>query len=180
MAPIFHAPDRGFSLVELMVVIGIVAVLTAVVAPSVMGFVTSRRVEDVARKVNDALSQGRIEAVKRNIPILLCADATITDGSCNLAPAAADWAKGWRLCYDVDANGVCDASTSDNPNPIRVQRAVNASVKLTGPLSRLRFNPNGSLSASSFTGFEASPGQASSPRWLVQFAASGAFSVRKG
>ncbi len=160
--------------------VGIVAVLATVVAPGVMGFVTSRRVEDVARRLSDSIAQGRIEAVKRNVPILLCADASITDGACNLAPVATDWVKGWRLCYDADANGVCDVATTDNPNPIRRQAAVDAAVKLSGPASRLRFNPNGSMSASSFTPFEASPGLAAAPRWLIRFAASGAVSVRKG
>lgn len=170
---------RGVTLVELLIVVGVLAILATVVAPGVMGFVTSRQVEDVARRLNDSIAQGRIEAVKRNASILLCADASVADGSCNAAPASTDWAKGWRLCYDIDADGVCDAGTANNPNPIRQQAAVGGSVKLTGPASRLRFNPNGSLSASSFTDFESRTGSAASPRWLVRFAASGAFSVRK-
>ena len=172
--------SRGFTLVELIFVVGIVAILAAVAAPGVTGFITSRRVEDVAQRLNDSISQGRIEAVKRNVPILLCADASITNGACNLAPVAADWAKGWRLCYDADGDGVCDVATADNPNPIRLQAAVNPTVRLTGPTSRLRFNPNGSLSASSFVEFEARPDLTTTPRWLVRFAASGAFSIRKG
>ena len=170
---------RGVTLVELMVVVGILAILAAVVGPGVMGFVTSRRVEDVAQRLNDSVAQGRIEAVKRNSPVLLCADASIIDGSCNVAPTSTDWAKGWRLCYDIDADGICDTGTTNNPNPIRLQGAVNSAVALTGPASRVRFNPNGSLTASSFTDFEARPGNAAAPRWLVKFAASGAFSVRK-
>lgn len=170
---------RGVTLVELLIVVGVLAILATVVAPGVMGFVTSRRVEDVARRLNDSIAQGRIEAVKRNAPILLCADASITDGSCNATPATNEWAKGWRLCYDINADGVCDASTANNPNPIRLQATVNSAVMLSGPNSRLRFNPNGSLTATSFTEFESRPSSAALPRWLVRFAASGAFSVRK-
>ncbi|WP_418321153.1 GspH/FimT family pseudopilin [Piscinibacter sakaiensis] len=89
-------------------------------------------------------------------------------------------AKGWRLCYDVNADGVCDAGSADDPNPIRLQVAVNSNVRLIGPASRIRFNPNGSLTASSFADFVATPGPGATPRWLVRFAASGALSVRKG
>ncbi len=170
----------GVTMIELLFVVVVLALLAAVVAPGIMGFVASRRVEDVARRLNDSLAQGRIEAVKRNSPVLLCADASISNGSCNAAPAAADWAKGWRLCYDVDGNGACDAGTAADPNPIRLQAAVNPAVKLTGPASRLRFNPNGSVSASSFIDFESRPNVVGGlPLWLVRFAASGAFSVRK-
>lgn len=171
---------RGVTLIELAFVVALTALLATIVAPGLIGFVTSRRVEDVARRLNDAIAQGRIEAVKRNAPMLLCADASVTDGSCNAAPAAADWAKGWRLCFDADANGACDTGSTDDPNPVRLQASISQAVKLIGPASRIRFNPNGSVTASSFVDFETTAANATTARWLVKFAASGAFSVRKG
>lgn len=179
MRTTWQQPSRGLTLVELVVVVSILALLASIAVPSMAQFVSARRVEDAARRLSDTLAMGRLEAVKRNSPVLLCADAAVTGSACNSAPAADDWAKGWRLCYDANVDGQCDAGRADDPNPLRVQPAVNAAVRLTGPASRLRFNPDGTVTSSSFSEFSMVAANVSTLRWLVRFAASGAFSARK-
>ena len=166
-------------MIELMVVLALLAVLASVAAPSLGSFIASRRVEDTAKRLGSDLVLARNEAVKRNAAVLVCADASVTDSSCNATPAAVDWAKGWRVCFDGDGDGSCDAGATTDPNPIRQQAAVSASLNLTGPLSRIRFNPNGTLTASALTTFNVASATATAPRWLVRFAATGATSVRK-
>jgi prepilin-type N-terminal cleavage/methylation domain-containing protein len=169
---------QGFTLIELVVGIGLLAILASVVAPSMSAFVASRRVEDTARRLAEDMALARNEAVKRNATVLLCVDASVS--TCAAATGSADWAKGWRVCFDTNNDDACDASTTSDTNPVRVQPAINAAVKLSGPLSRVRFNPNGTLTSTAYTNFEVSSAHVTTSMWLVRFAASGAMSVRKG
>lgn len=170
---------HGFSLVELMLVVAVLGVLAALAGPSLGTFVAARRVEDAARRLGEDMALGRNEAVKRNTAVLLCADASVTDSSCMTAPTAADWAKGWRVCYDANDDGVCDSTSSSDPNPVRVQTKLDSSLNFSGPATRVRFNPNGSVTATAYTAFTVGSTRAGSSSWAVRFAASGAMSVRK-
>jgi type IV fimbrial biogenesis protein FimT len=72
----------GFSLIELLVVIGIVGVLMAVGLPSMSDFVKSQGPKTAASDLFSSLALARGEAIKRNASI-------------DLTPNAADWAGGW-------------------------------------------------------------------------------------
>lgn len=82
-----HAP--GFTLVELLVVVSLLAVLAALAAPSMRSMVASQRVRTTASDLHLALVKARSEALKRN--------ASVT-----LRPAnASDWASGWQIVAPV-------------------------------------------------------------------------------
>lgn len=165
---------RGFTAIELMAVLAIASILAALAAPNMGQFLASRKVEDLARRVGEDLAFGRSEAVKRNAAVLVC---TATSGACAALPAAADWATGWRVCFDSDADGACDAGTAADANPMR-QQAAASGLSLVGPASRLRFNADGTMTASDYTEFTATSSRTPA-RWVVRIAASGAITVRK-
>ena len=173
----FSRVVRGVTLMELMVVVALLAVLLGVAAPAMSAFAAARRVEDLARRLGEDLVLGRNEAVKRNATVLLCVDVDAT--GCNAAPGPGDWARGWRLCVDADGDDACDAATPQDPNPLRVEAAVAGALRVSGPASRIRFNPNGTMTSTAFTPFEVRSAQDGGPLWRVRFAASGATSVRK-
>ena len=74
---------RGFTLVEMMVTMSILAIVAASAAPSMTDFVAAQRVKSAASDLFMALQRARSEAIKRNGPAVI-------------APAGA-WAGGWTV-----------------------------------------------------------------------------------
>lgn len=169
--------QRGFTLIEAMTAVAILAILASIALPGMAQFLAARRVEDAARRIGEDLAFARNEAVKRNSPVLMCAGAS---GACEDAPATTDWATGWRVCYDPNADGACEATDAKDPNPMRTISAVTNTITVTGPTSRLSFNPNGTITSTNFTQFTVASTSATTSNWTVRIAASGAISVRRG
>ncbi|MBS0325151.1 MAG: GspH/FimT family pseudopilin [Proteobacteria bacterium] len=87
---------RGFTLVELMVVLAIIAILLILGTPLFSTFVANSRIRTAAEVFANALSQARIEAIKRNEPVeflmssgwLVCTVADSAAGNCAQGNAA--------------------------------------------------------------------------------------------
>jgi type IV fimbrial biogenesis protein FimT len=82
--------QRGFTMVEVMIVVFIIGILTAIVVPGMGKMIRNQRVKTAAFDVFASLTFARSEALKRN------SNVTITPAS------ATDWTKGWTI---TDANG---------------------------------------------------------------------------
>lgn len=82
--------SRGFTMIELMVVVSIVAVLAAVATPSFKDFILGQRVKSAAFDLASNLLLARSEAIKRNTNV-------------TLAPkdASVGWASGWTATFLV-------------------------------------------------------------------------------
>lgn len=85
----------GFTMLELMVVIAIVAILASVAIPSFRTMIERNRVAGAVNQFVGDLQFARSEAIKRGSPVVICAS---TDGAtCSGANA---WHSGW-LVYNV-------------------------------------------------------------------------------
>jgi type IV fimbrial biogenesis protein FimT len=62
--------NKGFNLVELMIVLVIMSVLMMVAAPSYMAWLTNMRVKSIAEGINLGVTQARAEAIRRNQEII--------------------------------------------------------------------------------------------------------------
>ena len=66
--------DSGFTLMEIMVVIGIVGILSAIAIPSYIQWMPKHRVGNAARTVMSTLEFARINAVKTNADVAVIFD----------------------------------------------------------------------------------------------------------
>ena len=100
----------GFTIVELLTVIAVMAILLAVAIPG-FSFLKKDRVKMLASQLQSDLSYARLEAMRRKNPVSLCKSADGT--SCDQSGNSTDWShSGWLIFVDVDQNN--DPSSSKN------------------------------------------------------------------
>jgi type IV fimbrial biogenesis protein FimT len=88
-------PAAGFTLFELVMVMGIVAILAAIGLPSFKYVTTSNR---ISTEINGLLSDmrfARSESVKQGLPVTVC--ATTNGTACSNSN---DWSTGWIVFSD--------------------------------------------------------------------------------
>lgn len=114
----------GVTLIELIVVLAIAAILSAIAAPSLTGIIKDNRLRLGANSLQGAFALSRSSAVARSAAVTICKSA---DGeSCT---EDGDWAQGW-VVYEGDS--------SDSPidggddKRIRVQQVLHESLTFTG------------------------------------------------
>lgn len=121
--------QRGFTLVELMVTVAVVAILATVAAPNFSALIEDQRVTSQINDLVGSLQLARSEAVKRG--------ANIT-----FAPVGGSYGGGW--CIFIGA-------TCSGNNILRQHEA--AAALTAGPSAALVFNSQGQVSSTSLTPF---------------------------
>lgn len=143
-----RAPQRGVTLIEMMVVVTIMAVLTALAAPSFVQTMQRYRVQTALDELGAAMSLARVEGIKRGGRVSL----SRTTG-CTLA-GSDDWSCGWQVMADDDTDCVVDAGdvviqTFAAPANTNVVRSANGTC--------IAVNRWGQLGGVNAVGFVASP-----------------------
>ncbi len=116
----------GFSLIELMVTLAVVAILLTIGVPSFSTMIKNSRLATATNNISTAISFARSEAIKRGVRVTIC---TSSDGaSCD----AASWDDGWIVFTDEDSDAAYDAGDDEL---LRVSGSLNANLTVTGSAS---------------------------------------------
>lgn len=110
---------NGFTLIEVMVVLGIVGILTALALPSFTVLLVKRSVQSASQALVDDLRYTRTEALRRSKKVSICSLAANSTTACSGNPAA--WANGWMIFTDEDGSTV-GSYESASEEIIRVQQ----------------------------------------------------------
>ena len=126
----------GFTAIELMVVMSILAVLTALAGPSFTLTIESWRVRDATESLRSTLFFARSEAIKRGGQIAIQKLPNNTN-SCTSATSNRDWDCGWIVCHDTNSSGTC---TSSEPVLQRIETPARVQVTRTGGSASIKLN----------------------------------------
>ena len=143
-----HRPAGGFTLIELMVALAILAILVTIAAPSLRDAVLNARMTAQANDLMGDLNIARSEAVKRNQRVYLC---TSTNGT---TCTASQWRDGWMVFVDTNGNNLWNAGEL----PLKATPAFDAGNNLTvnndltvGGIRYVLYRPSGASNIANLT-----------------------------
>jgi len=135
--------SRGFTLIELMIAVGLTGLLLSLAVPALDQFTTSARSTSAVNDFVSSLHVARSTAVTTNFRTTVCASA----GGANCE--AVSWDQGWIVFTDRDSdqtvdNGETIVATSEGIDGLSIQ---------SGEFGQfLMFRPNGRVMTSSANG----------------------------
>jgi type IV fimbrial biogenesis protein FimT len=135
-----HAAARrvaaGFTLFELMITVGVAAIILSIGVPGFTSFIANTRASTYTNDLVLALNLARGEATRRGVPVSVCSSTDAV--TCN---GTADWTTGWIVLA---------------PGPVVIRRwgALNGGpnvIAAPGGQTQVQFQPRGALAGADVT-----------------------------
>lgn len=133
--------NSGFTLIEAMVVVSILALTLAVGLPNFSAFVNDNRISGNANEFIGAMTLARSEAVARGRLVTICRSENPNASSPSCA-AGANWNTGW-VVFVENASGSGVGTFDEGETIIARQAAMPKNTNASGNLSALTFNAMG-------------------------------------
>ena len=127
---------RGFTLVEMMVTVAIVAIVAGLGVPSFLRALARHAIAAQAEELQDAVRVGRNEAMKRGGPVVLCRTEPGNAGRC--AGNGGNW-QTWLLFTDLGRSGMFAAGDA----VVRQHVEESRRMTVTGNAASIRFEATG-------------------------------------
>ena len=138
-------PTTGFTLIELMVTVSIMAIIAMIAAPALQTFVDKTRLKGATDRLYADMQFARSEAVKRNSSVSI------------------SFSTGSNWCYGINAGGACNCNTANACSIKTVSHSEFSGITLDGAIftaSSTTFNPVlGTLSAAGLARVQSAGGK---------------------
>lgn len=128
----------GFTLIELMVTIAVLAVILAIGIPSFSAIIQRNRLTTAANELVGTFQTAKMEAIRRNSRVVICPTTT------GLACSGADnWSR-VVVFVDANSNGAADGTTAEPVvRDVQVIRSGTSVTAQLGSTSAIRFGADG-------------------------------------
>ena len=142
-----HATSSGFTLIELMVTIAVLAIIVSIAAPSISTQLANQRVKSTANTFTSALKEAKVESIIRRQPLTISFDNTgkviniqhIASGNVNSTIASYKYdtkstVKSDRSSNEFKPNKVADVTTyticdsNNTASPIKILVSATAVI----------------------------------------------------
>jgi type IV fimbrial biogenesis protein FimT len=137
--PARRRPAPGFTLIELAIVLAIVAILLRVATPGMSRTVAARALAAQSSEFMAALRFARAEAIRRGMPVTVCASVAPGVPPACQGPQATDWRSGWIVFADHQRRGVLD----EHDPLLRVQQPLQRTGGVAGTRGSISFTAAG-------------------------------------
>lgn len=117
LTPAASPPSRGFSLVELLVTLSVLAFLMMVGMPSLSQWTRNTQIRTVAESLANGISKARTEALRRNTPVRFSLVNSASSASCALSSTSGSWVVSLQ-----SPAGNCDEAVSETSAPMILER----------------------------------------------------------
>jgi type IV fimbrial biogenesis protein FimT len=141
--------SRGFTIIELMVTMGVVAILLAIAVPGISSMVKNNRLSTQVNMVMADVHLARSESVKRGVRVIMCRSASPNISTPTCSGNTQDWSTGYLVFTGEDGNNTYQAGTD---TLIRLGQPAQDGVDLHTSSAwdnNLEINPNGTLNEGS-------------------------------
>jgi len=126
--------DNGFTIVEMLVVIGVLGVLMSLAVPSLHNHIIAKQVDTASVRLLHHLSLARVESIRSAWPVIICPGSR--EAGCK---TSGSWTNGWFGFVDHDKNG----QYAPGEKLLFVSQSISkVDIRWRTP-NWLRFNPQG-------------------------------------
>ena len=141
-----YKKSRGFTLPELMITLGVIAIVLSTAVPSITSMVKNNRLATQLNSIVTHIHVARAEAAKRDVRVILCRSASPDETTPSCGGDTQIWESGYIVFADDgnNSNNVYDAGT--DTLLMRGQPSTSGvKMRTNGTWNRnLEFNPDGS------------------------------------
>ncbi len=134
--------QAGFTLIELMVALAVMAIVLSFAIPSFESIVNSNRLSSAANEMVASIQMAKMESLRRNRRAVVCLSAApnATTPTCSGATSTTG---GWITFLDVNANGAYDAASDTLLRTSLLKSPVQVLVSAQLPAGKLIVRSDG-------------------------------------